>query len=468
VDSTFAENALERDFQHSARRRRRYGAAIFIEALATGSAMSSISSVPGNIQNNIQTNLLSPLSDATPASPPPPSYTPIWMVNDGASVHSLEMLGMRLPSAAGDLAVLIAQASLTLDQTSDKARNNATIAGLAGLAAALATFDIASLQATAARKQTLVDDATTDQTNLSTDLAPLQAQRDTLDSAVTTDQQNVTADQQSIASINSQIAALDTKASDYQTKLAGLQGQLQTAQGKLDTDTAQLHADRVSRSQVDVKLAKANIKNLDDQIAHVTAELQNAPADSDEATSLQTTLDQLNQQRTDADTRLTIFQTSAQTDAQLDAFSNDVQLDIVATNAELTARISGYQADVKTVTDSINGLTLVALALAAQTTASFASGETRKATHHASLDSNLDRAFTELGQELRQLDARLTQQRLDADDNQRDDLRRIEQLGQGLVAGIAGIVSALAQLGAEAQSDPSSGPAAAGRVKLNI
>jgi len=442
-----------------------------------------MSITPVSLNANIQTNLLSPLSDAPPAGTTSQGYTPIWMVHDGASTNALQMLGIRTPNAQGDLAVLIAQASLTLDQTSDEARKNQALAGLAGLAAAIASFDIASLQATAARKQTLVDDATADQTDLTTALASLQSQRDTLDSAITSDQQKVAADEQavttatqSVSSLNAQIAALDPKASDYATKLASLQtqlgtaqAQLTTAQAQLDTDKVQLHSDRVSRSQVDVKLEQANIAGLDDQIAHVTAELKNAPAGSDEATALQATLDQLTQQRSDANSRLTTFQgLSSPSDAQFDGFSGGVQSDIAVTTSDLQTRITGYKADVATVTNAINSLTLFALAAAAQATASLAADQTQAANHHAALDSNLDRAFSELGDQLQKLDTHLTQQRLNDDDNRRANLQRIEQLGQGLVAGIAGIVSALAQLAAEAQQGAPATQPSAGRFRLNI
>jgi hypothetical protein len=385
------------------------------------------STIPSSLPGVSAFNAPAPAeAPAAAEAPKTQNYTPLWLVESGGTGTSFQMLGIRLPNANGDLAALLAEVSLTLEQNVEENQTNRAKASLASLAGALSGFARETLQAELTRKtQALADTKATQADFKARTQGPLASQA---------------AKTEEIAGLRQDIAGTEEALEN-----PDLSDDERTAlEDQLDGYRTALADAYSSREAVDVSLAESRIVTLGREVDDLQAQFDRAPAGSGEATTIGTQLASKKSELQDARSDLDGFRNGAKTEAARDAFSAKVRSDVSGTGTDLQAAADAHQAGVNATQSAVQGLASLTLLVAASAQSQFAADRNDDDTVDGLRDQGIEKAFEQIVEGLDDAAARLAERlnRTADTDAARSD-RSVAGKALGLLASVADLLAVL-------------------------
>lgn len=400
-------------------------------------------------------DFVAPLTGTSEAAPPAgPSYTPLWLVGTGASSNAFEMLGIRTPSANGDVAALLAEASFNLELTVEETKKSRAAFALAALAGAMAQ------QETALIRDANVKQLALEQSREALDTVNARTAQPKSDRAVLTAQIN--GYRQQIATLEMQIAATPPGNPLHPALLA-----------QLAHVRSQLSAALAEREPIDLELAAARIDSLVRQVADLELVLQELEPGSEQAEEVGALLEAKRDALAAARTQVEDFEAGPKTDATRTAFSDANFNALMADTQELTTRTAGYQEAFNEVAEALREAAEYMQAVRAQLAAAFQMLQSAQVGEDAYRDMAVERFFETLVQEFadfgsRELGELQALDKRDADSVAVMHNERLRALANGLVGVLADLVLTLSRLEASAPPSNLPPPTIASRVRLDV
>ena len=393
-----------------------------------------------------------PQTQETTPAPANQGYTPIWLVQSGGTQKSFEMLGMRLPQAAGDISAILAEVSLSLEESIDESREHALKASLATLLAALSQFDMLTLSRKIDYETAAIESGTGTLGKINEATAPLETQRNT-------ETQKIETLRDEIASLNAQLKNPDLSA-----------GQRAALTAQRDTKVQQHSAAMVRREAVDLQLADVRITGLETQIRDLETQLGTLQPDSEEAEKIRALIDQKNDRLEAARDHLDAFESGSKSESQRDAFSSSNLSALKTDTAELDARIETDKADLAAAQKTLQDMTYLVVAALAQAASSISTGQARTNNEHAVQDQGLEIAFGLISENLSEAQQAALDALRKTDDSHAaaEDNQRLETLALGIVTSLGDLVATLARLQDDLLPPPNLLPTQGNRVRLDV
>lgn len=385
------------------------------------------------------------------------SYTPLWMVNDSIGSNAFEMLGMRLPNAAGDVAALLAQISLTLELSIDESEKNKALSGLARLASALGGYGINAIKELIVRNEEAVAGTAERKAEYDEAAAGLISSRSELSTT--------------IGNLNTQISNLEGQIADLQTQLSkakdsdkpAIQAQINAATTTLNTAKADRTEALASRKEVDISLAELRIDTLEAEVTDLEAQLAQAPEGSDEAEQLGELISDLNSKLGAMRGRLTDLREETYTESSGNSRHNAIETNFNSGYNQVETTLAGMLEDGYTALENMGTL---ALAIAAQAAAGLKAE--KSAGTEGQRELGVERGFEEIADELIAASQRLKNAMVSADRTGEANANRVEEMARGLLAAITDIVEALEGLDDTVPGAPPAGRTVGNRLRLEV
>lgn len=386
---------------------------------------------------------------------PTQDYTPLWQISTSSSSPSLALLGIRMPNASGDLAVMLAQASLSLEQSIDESRKSSAMSRLAGIVAALGAYDLEALKATVDRREKAVNDAQENLNKVNEETEGLLAEREAQNSRIQYHNDRIEDLEAALANPD----LTDSQRTYYSAQLAG--------------ERAGLASALAERERIDIEIANARIDSLDRQAADLEARLAAEDPDSPEAAEIAAELAETRAQAADARQQLEDFQNGPKTEAARTEFSNSNAAALEAEIQDLSERLEVYREKHVIAKGELDIGTSLAVATIISATAWFNQSQTAEINQQGNRDLGIEREFEKIFENLQAAQEAASQkleniaERQDlAAEDQRDD--RIRQLALGLVTTLSDIVSLIARIEPDGLTPTSVLPTNGARVRLEV
>lgn len=417
--------------------------------------MSSIAPIQSSVTTAAANTALTVSQTQTPSGQ---GGQPLYLGMDGFSTLAADVLGIRLPGTDGDIAALIAEASLNLEKSVDESRKSRAIAGLSGLSAALSTSGLQKVYDEWQNRRKTLNDAKATLNDVNGQLAPLKS---------TLDAQNARIDDDRARISNLQKALQDPNLSD--SERASLQVQLTAAQSSLADDLA-------ARKTTDVALANLRIAFLGAQIQDLQAQLSRAEPGSSDAAAIQDQIDALTSEKSQAETDLSAFQSGPQDDATLTAFSEVNLAALEKDIADFTKKVSDYQKAYDAQSALLDSTTMTTMTAAASAAAEFTRQQDADTTADAVRDQAIGRAFEGIAAQARAASAAQVKTFKVRNEHDQDIVDssiedRVQKAAAALLGLVGDLLSTLSQLSGTqlpAVQIAASASAAGGRNRLEL
>lgn len=174
-------------------------------------------------------------------------------------LSALGLAGLRAPSSQGDVSILLAQVSLTLEQTIGDARANRAANGLGGVSVGVGAFGLVALAETLQGNMTKLASTKGESAAFDAARTPLTARRDSLVTQIDGKNGELTAARAALAA-----AATDTAKQAAQAEVTALTGQIASLTGQ--------------KGDVEASIKALSLATLEKEVARLEAQGDSAPS----------------------------------------------------------------------------------------------------------------------------------------------------------------------------------------------